>query len=177
MMLRPTLQKGAGRVFLQPTANSHAMIKCLPLRYQIPLLLTALAVGCSPETTHPAETTTQKKGPQTTDQIGEFDPEAGQEIVDSTVRVSGNPLTYALEARESALEQVAELPVMQGINLFHAMEGRYPKDHEEFMTKVIRANNIRLPRLAKGKRYQYDVQNHKLVIVQDSTSDGPPESR
>lgn len=134
------------------------------------------SIGCGgtdEETTpEPAEAAAAENAkPKATDDIGEFDPNAGKEIVDSTVEVSGNPLTYALEARESALEQVAHLPVMQAVNLFHATEGRYPKDHDEFMTKVIKANNIKLPPLTAGKRYEYDVENHTLVIVKDAAAE------
>ena len=129
------------------------------------IALTTLALvlaGCTSDV-ETAKSSGPKKQKMTSD-IGEYDPDANKEIVDSSVNVT-NPVTYALEARESALEQVAELPVMQGVNLFYATEGRYPKDHDEFMTRVIKANNIRLPVLAKGKRYEYDVENHKLMIV------------
>ena len=129
------------------------------------IALTTLALvlaGCTSDV-ETAKSSGPKKQEMTSD-IGEYDPDANKEIVDSSVNVT-NPVTYALEARESALEQVAELPVMQGVNLFYATEGRYPKDHDEFMTRVIKANNIRLPVLAKGKRYEYDVENHKLMIV------------
>ena len=122
--------------------------------------------GCAdaPETTTMKEKSAPK--PTMTDDIGEYDPGKGKEVVDSTVKVS-NPLTYALDARESALEQVAEIPIIQGVQLFHATEGRYPKDHEEFMTRVIKANKIKLPKLSEGMRYEYDVENHKLMIVRE----------
>ena len=69
------------------------------------------------------------------------------------------------------MEQVAEIPIIQGVQLFHATEGRYPKDHEEFMTRVIKANKIKLPKLSEGKRYEYDVENHKLMIVREEPQD------
>ena len=46
----------------------------------------------------------------------------------------------------------------------------FPKSHDEFMTQVIAANNIRLPVLPSGLDYQYDVDGHRLVIV--NTADG-----
>lgn len=46
------------------------------------------------------------------------------------------------------------------------MHERYPKDHEEFMTQIIKANNINLPVLPGGRKYQYDVENHELVIIE-----------
>ncbi len=135
---------------------------------QLAALMTAsiFFVGCAGE---PEIKTVKEKSPPKptmTDDIGEYNADKGKEVVDSTVKVS-NPLTYALDARESALEQVAEFPIIQGVQLFHATEGRYPKDHDEFMTRVIKANKIKLPALSKGKRYEYDVENHKLMIVWD----------
>lgn len=104
---------------------------------------------------------------KTTDDIGEFDPAAGKETVDSKVKVS-NPITAPLEAYGPMKQQIAELGITHAVRIFHAMEGRYPKDHEEFMTKVIRQNNIRLPSLGPGKRYEYDVANHELLVVRDA---------
>ena len=43
--------------------------------------------------------------------------------------------------------------------------GHFPKDYDEFMTQIIKANNIQLPVLPGGKQYQYDVENHRLVVV------------
>ncbi len=124
--------------------------------------------GCTEEETTPVvRKKSEPGGIQRTSDIGEYDPNANKEVVDSSINVSNNPLTYALEAREQALEQIADFPIRQGVDLFHATEGRYPKDHEEFMTRVVKANNIRLPKLAAGKRYEYDVENHKLMIVYD----------
>lgn len=86
-------------------------------------------------------------------------------MVDSKVKVS-NPITGALEAYEPLKQQVAGLGIDHAVRLFQATEGRYPKDHEEFMTRVIKQNNIRLPQLSTGKSYKYDVENHKLVVVE-----------
>ncbi len=102
--------------------------------------------------------------PKTTDEIGEFDPADGKQVVDSRVRIS-NPITGALEAYQPLKEQVAGLGIDHAVNLFYATEGRYPKDHDEFMNRIIRENQIRLPVLGSGKSYEYDVANHKLVVV------------
>lgn len=107
-----------------------------------------------------------KPGLKTTDEIGEFDPAADQTLVDSKVKVS-NPITAPLEAYGPLKVQVAELGIQQAVEMFRATEGRYPKDHDEFMQKVIKANRIRLPQPNSGQRYQYDVENHKLVVVQE----------
>lgn len=107
-----------------------------------------------------------KPGLKTTDEIGEFDPDAEQELVDSQVKVT-NPITGPLEAYEPLKLQVSELAINQAVELFRATEGRYPKNYEEFMARVIRANSIRLPQPAAGTRYEYDVDNHRLVLVRE----------
>ena len=40
------------------------------------------------------------------------------------------------------------------------------------MEKIIKANQIQLPLLPGGKRYQYDEANHALVVV-----DAPAENQ
>lgn len=101
---------------------------------------------------------------KSTDDIGEFNPEEDQQVVDSKVVIT-NPITGPLEAYEPLKQQISELAITQAVQLFHATEGRYPKDHDEFMTRVIQQNQIRLPQLSPNKRYEYDVQNHCLMVV------------
>ena len=62
-------------------------------------------------------------------------------------------------------QKVSQLGIQHAVNLFQALEGRYPKDHEEFMQRIIRDNQIRLPSLPADLEYQYDLGKHELVIV------------
>ena len=43
---------------------------------------------------------------------------------------------------------------------------RVPQDHDEFMEKIIKANNIALPKLPFYQEYAYDADEHKLVIME-----------
>lgn len=133
------------------------------------LLFLLGATGCADLTEDTAKQ--EPKGPRVTDEIGEFDPNAGKEVVDPKVTVT-NPITAPLEAYQPLKEKVSMIPVIQGIQVFNATEGRYPRDHAEFMDKVIKANGIKLPVLPAGKKYEYDVANHQLVIVQDPAAAG-----
>lgn len=99
-----------------------------------------------------------------TQEVGQFDPNAKNVVSDSKVVVT-DPILGGAQAYGPIMEQIAKLGIDQAINLFYATEGRYPKDHEEFMTQIIKANNLQLPVLPGGKKYQYDVENHKLVVV------------
>ena len=100
-----------------------------------------------------------------TDKIGEFKAEDGRVVSDSQVAMS-NPITGALEAYGPLLGKISKMGIHQSVEMFRATNGRYPKDHDEFMQKVIRQNGIRLPKLPGGAEYQYDVENHKLVVVE-----------
>ncbi|MEZ6130268.1 MAG: hypothetical protein R3C59_16405 [Planctomycetaceae bacterium] len=140
-------------------------------RWRGPLILSVVilfSVGCSDMTTTPKSK--QAGGGakvKTTDDIGEFKAQDGKQVVDSKVKIT-NPITGPLEAYEPLKQQISELAITQAVQLFHATEGRYPKDYDEFMTRVIKQNNIRLPVLSPGKHYEYDVAEHCLMVVTDA---------
>ncbi len=104
------------------------------------------------------------KRPPTTDVINEFDPGKGGEIVTPTANVT-NPITGPLEILKLEQIKLPMLAIQHAVNLFNAEEGRYPESHDEFMTRIIKANNIHLPVLANGLEYQYDLANHTLLII------------
>lgn len=126
-----------------------------------------VAIGCDA----PAEPQAKKDnrgiiGKKTQD-VGEFDPNGGAKVDDGKVNQQqlATPGIGALAGYGPAAQQASKLAVQQALNLFNAANGRYPKDHTEFMEKIIKANNIRLPVLPGGRQYQYDVANHELVVV------------
>ncbi len=102
---------------------------------------------------------------KTTQEVGQFDPKAGAKVSDSKIHAT-DPITSGTSAYGPMLEQIEKSYITHAVNLFHGFEDRYPKDHEEFMEKIIKANKIELPVLPGGKKYQYDVENHKLVVVE-----------
>jgi hypothetical protein len=111
-----------------------------------------------------------------TDDIKEFDPNAAKQIVsDSKVKVD-DPVLYAMQAYGPMVEQISTMYIDHAIDLFHATEDRYPKDYNEFMTRIIKENQIKLPVLPGGAKYAYDVEKHKLRIVKamDMGPNAPP---
>ena len=129
-----------------------------------------MSAGCADLVEPHASESKQSARLKSTDNIGEFKAEDGKQTVSSKVKIS-NPITGALEAYEPTKQKIGELQIQHSVDIFNAMEGRYPKDHEEFMTKVIKANNIRLPKLGPGKQYQYDVENHALMVVTEAAGE------
>lgn len=102
-----------------------------------------------------------------TQTVGAFDPNSNAKVSDSKIRAT-DPFTAPVSARGPMMERISKLNIEAAVNLFHAMEDRYPKDLDEFMQVIIKANNIQLPALPNGWQYQYDVENHKLEIVEPS---------
>lgn len=130
--------------------------------------------GCTNQTSDPQDKASFKR--KTTDEIGEFNPAAGNQVVTPDVKVT-NPITGPLEAYDPIVQQLATLGIDHAVGLFQAEEGRYPNSHEEFMARIIRQNNIRLPGLPAGLEYQYDLENHKLVIVKSAAPAPAPAAK
>jgi hypothetical protein len=72
------------------------------------------------------------------------------------------PAKTYFTVREKAVFQI-QIP--QALQLFQGLEGRKPKSHDEFMSRIVEANNIQLPRLPDGQRYEYDPQSGELMVV------------
>jgi hypothetical protein len=128
--------------------------------------LSLLFVGCM-DVSEPAAQ--QPSAPPKPAEIGEFDQKAGKEVVTLDAKVT-DPITGPLEILKKARVEIPMLAIEHALNLYNASEGRFPQSHDEFMTQIISANNIRLPVLPSGLDYQYDVDGHQLVIV--NTADG-----
>ena len=66
----------------------------------------------------------------------------------------------------SIIGRTSVLKIQQAVDLYHAENDRYPKDFDEFMTEIIKANNIALPMLPPYQEYGYDEKEHKLIILE-----------
>ena len=63
---------------------------------------------------------------------------------------------------------VFEVQIPQAMQLFEATEGRAPQSHDEFMQRIVQANNLRLPELPQGQRYVYDPERKELMVERPS---------
>ena len=59
---------------------------------------------------------------------------------------------------------VFEAQIPEALKLFKASNGQGPKSHDEFMSQIIEANQIRLPELGQGQRYIYNPQTEELMV-------------
>ena len=107
-----------------------------------------------------------------TQEIGEFNPNGDAKAADLQVKETASPIGAALGSYGFAVSEISKMAVQRALQLFEATNERYPKDHEEFMTEIIKKNNIQLPVLPGGRQYQYDVKNHELVVVEAEKNSG-----
>lgn len=88
---------------------------------------------------------------------------------DAQKMITGAP-GVLLDAKPNALFNIS---IPQAIQLFKASEGRVPKNHAEFMAKIIEPNNLTLPVLLDGLVYQFNTEKEELwVYPKDQV---PPE--
>jgi len=65
---------------------------------------------------------------------------------------------------------VFDISIPHAMNLFQGAEGRFPNSDEEFMQKIIKENNIKLPQLPPGQTYYYDPETHDLMVRRPAKS-------
>jgi hypothetical protein len=125
-----------------------------------------LAAGCTEAKSKPADDNSGKGifGKKTQD-IGEFDKNKANQVVSDQKIHATDPITGPLAAYGPMVERISMIEITSALNLFNAENGRFPRDHEEFMEKIIKANNIQLPVLPYKGQYKYDVEKHELVVV------------
>jgi hypothetical protein len=86
--------------------------------------------------------------------------------VGSTKIVAKDPITLSGNAYVSMIGQTSILNIQHAMDLYKATNDRYPKDYQEFMAEIIKANNIALPTLPYYQEYGYDEKEHKLIILE-----------
>lgn len=77
-----------------------------------------------------------------------------------------DPIRLVGNAYVTSIGRVAQLQIEASVKLYQGETGEYPKTLDEFMEKIIRANNINLPKLPAYQEYGYDVPSHSLKIME-----------
>jgi hypothetical protein len=103
---------------------------------------------------------------KTTQDIGKFDPNAANQVVDDQKIHATDPITGPFSAYGPIVGSAVITKIKHDIDIFEASELHYPT-YEEFMEKIIKENNIRLPVLPYKGRYMYNEATHELVVVRD----------
>ena len=111
-------------------------------RAALVLMLLPILSGCMESLEKQTQKSPNSIIGKTTQDIGQFDPAAGAKISDSKIHAT-DPITAPTSAYGPMLEKISESSIKQAVELFQAENGRYPQNYEEFMEKVIKANQIR----------------------------------
>src|SRR5271166_6595975 len=85
--------------------------------------------------------------------------------VATTKITAKDPITLPGNAYVTMIGQTSILNMQHAMDLYHAENDRYPRNYDEFMNEIIKANNIALPQLPYYQKYGYDEKEHKLVIL------------
>lgn len=104
-----------------------------------------------------------------TQDIGKLDRDdvAKQGGVEATTKITAkDPITLQGNAYVTQIGRIAIDQIAYAMKLFQATNDRYPKDYDEFMAEIIKANNIALPKLPFYQEYKYDEKEHRLVIIE-----------
>jgi hypothetical protein len=80
--------------------------------------------------------------------------------------VAKDPISIQGNAYVSIVGQAAINNMKHAVDLFHAENDRYPKDYDEFMSAIVRPHGISLPQLPPFRKYAYDENEHKLIIME-----------
>ena len=131
----------------------------LAIKLAVTLVLFSSFIGCGQPQPKPAKKDTGIINKVTQD-ITEAKP--GQEQAD----MQAKGMTAVPGAYGYAVAETSRLTVKHAVDLYQAETGEYPKDFDEFMEKVIKRGGIKLPVLPGGRQYQYDVDKHKLIVVE-----------
>ena len=130
------------------------------------MLATAMVVGCAGEQAGPVESS--ESSTDTTAPIPPTPPTPDQTVEPvrqpATVGVGkkgrgygAGPIATPIAAYFSTKQRmVFDIQIPSAMNTYRALNGHFPKSHEEFMKKIVKKNSIRLPELRSGKQYVYD---------------------
>ncbi len=86
--------------------------------------------------------------------------------VATTKITAKDPITLPGNAYVTMIGQTSILKMQHAMDLYHAENDCYPRDYNEFMNEIIKANNIALPQLPYYQKYGYDEKEYKLVILE-----------
>jgi hypothetical protein len=93
----------------------------------------------------------------------------------AAVAPGGGYYKAIIGARRHILNQVDRLPWLQAVQHFQATEGRLPKDHNEFMKKIVEPLQINLGYIEEGQEFLYDPtegQWGELYVVEKVPANG-----
>ena len=91
----------------------------------------------------------------------------GQKLKDDkgVARIISGPASTLFKVEQMA---VLDIQIPHALQLFQALNGRVPKDHEEFMSEIVKANRLTLPELPQGAVYRFNAEKGELWVYPDN---------
>jgi hypothetical protein len=154
-----------------PPRSRHPHCWIRLTRLSLSALLLA-AAGCEEEPRHSGGQPSTAARPrailnQRTQDIRPAAPElqAGARVAGTRI-TARDPITLPGNAYVTIIGRTSMFEIEKAMQLYQATNDRYPRDFQEFMTDVVKANQISLPVLPYYQEYGYDEKEHKLVILE-----------
>jgi hypothetical protein len=113
----------------------------------------AQAVEESPKVATAGGTLVEDDAPPVSDTPRPFD--VRDPIKGRASREAGGYLGAVGNSRFAAEYKIIMANITHALNLYWGSEGEYPQTHEEFMEKIIKFNNLKLPELPPDREYIY----------------------
>jgi hypothetical protein len=123
-----------------------------------------MAAGCEEEKPVPGGPIIGKRTQKIKDANAEL--KTGKAQVTTNKVVAKDYITLQGNVYRYAISSLSRDTIKHAVDLYHAENGRYPKDYNEFMEVIIKANNISLPQLPYYQEYGYDDKEHMLIILE-----------
>ncbi|MGI9456727.1 MAG: hypothetical protein ACR2NU_09205 [Aeoliella sp.] len=91
------------------------------------------------------------------------------------LRESEYQTTRAFAVRFTVEQKYILINKDRALQLYQAEHGEYPESHEDFMEKIIRPNNIKLPELEPGYEYLYKPEDPMNLYKQRAGANNEAE--
>lgn len=142
------------------------------------ILLACICCGCDNPTVTPQPDADQSANEQPATQMAAQQALAGvgkqgQKLNQQSdvQKIITGPAAVLFNIQQKAVLEFQIPPLLQA---FKATEGRMPKNHEEFMSKIVNANRLKLPELPEGVVYRFNTEKGQLWVYPEN--EAPPES-
>jgi hypothetical protein len=142
------------------------------------LILPALGLGCKPPPPPVAKAPPAQKEPQPV-KLEQVKAGVGVGLKGRSLDGESGIIVTPVKAFFAAKEKISfEIEVPHALQLYKALsaDGRGPQTHDEFMTNVIEANQIKLPLLPPEHRYVYNPETEELMVERPAKP-APPAAR
>jgi len=133
-------------------------------------------VGAGCETSQPAPKTggaapiqTRQTIRKTTQNVLPLEQALADGGVRADMSIQGQGLEVAADAYRTSVGKLSVMAVDHKMKLFEAENNRKPKDHAEFMERIIekgKPDGIALPMLPYYQEYAYDPEVKELVVIE-----------